>query len=106
MHRGMTFVPGARRKKTGRVIYWGRVVYAGWLKGFGNTVIVDHTKNDFTLYAHLDEVKVKVGDQLKSRQPIGVIGSSGSLEGVKLYFELRIDGKPVNPRKWFVPRLR
>ncbi len=103
MHRGIDMVVGKtkRASKKVRVIYWGRVVYAGWLKGFGKTIIVDHTKNDYTLYAHLSRIDVKVDDVLKSRQPIGLIGRSASLQGEHLYFELRIDGKPVNPKKWF-----
>jgi murein DD-endopeptidase MepM/ murein hydrolase activator NlpD len=101
MHRGVTMIPGKRGYRRVRVIYWGRVVFAGWLKGFGNTIIVDHTKNDYTLYAHLDRMDVKVGDVLKSREVIGLLGASGSLEGEKLYFELRIDGKPVDPARWF-----
>jgi len=103
MHRGIDFVVGTGRRSTKkvRVIYWGRVAFAGWLKGFGNTVIVDHTKNDYTLYAHLSRIGVKKGDILKSREVIGRIGASGSLDGERLYFELRIDGKTVNPKKWF-----
>lgn len=101
-HRGLRIVPGRKKVRTVRVIYWGKVVYAGWLRGYGNTVIVDHTKGDYTLYAHLSAVKVKVDDVLKSRQEIGVMGRSGSLDGkLGLYFELRLSGKPVNPRSWF-----
>lgn len=101
MHRGMTFEIGKKGVNKVRVVYWGRVVYAGPLKGFGNTVIVDHTKRDYTLYAHLKHLDVKVGDVIKSREVIGTVGKSGSFDGQKLYFELRMDGKPVNPRKWF-----
>ena len=101
-HRGLRIVPGRKRVRTVRVIYWGRVVYSGWLRGYGNTVIVDHTKGDYTLYAHLSRVKVQVGDVLKSRQEIGIMGRSGALDGkVALYFELRLSGKPVNPIYWF-----
>ena len=101
-HRGLRIVPGRKRIRKVRVIYWGRVVYAGWLRGYGNTIIVDHTKGDYTLYAHLADVKVKEGDVLKSRQEIGIMGRSGALDGeMGLYFELRLSGKPVNPISWF-----
>jgi len=100
LQRGIDIVPGRKGVRTVRNIYWGRVVYAGWLKGYGQTVIVDHTKGDYTLYAHLAKVIVKKGDMLKSRQAIGKLGRSGSLEGEHLYFELRMGGKPVDPLKW------
>lgn len=101
MHRGIRFVPGRKDLRTVRVIYWGRVVFAGRLRGFGQTIIVDHTKRDYTLYGNLAEIDVEKGDVLKSRQAIGKMGKSGPLEEEHLYFELRIDGKPENPDKWF-----
>ena len=101
MHRGVDIVPGRKGDRAVRVIYWGRVVYAGWLKGYGNTIIVDHTQGDYTMYAHLEKVDVRVGDVLESRQTIGVLGRSGSLDGEHLYFELRLGGKPVDPVPWF-----
>lgn len=100
-HRGIDFVPGKIGDKTVRSIYWGKVVFAGVLRGYGNTVILDHTKRDYTLYAHLAKMSVKPGDVVKSRQKIGVLGESGSFEGEKLYFELRIDGQPIDPHGWF-----
>ncbi len=101
LHRGMDVVPGKKGDKTVRCIYWGKVVYAGWLKGYGNTVIVDHTQGDYTMYAHLERIDVRVGDVLASRDSIGVLGKSGSLDGERLYFELRLGGKPVDPVPWF-----
>jgi septal ring factor EnvC (AmiA/AmiB activator) len=101
MHRGIDIVPGRKGDKEVRCIYWGRVVYAGWLKGYGNTVIVDHTQGDYTLYAHLERIDVKVGDVLESRQALGVLGKTGSFESERLYFELRLAGKPVDPVPWF-----
>lgn len=101
MHRGIDMVPGRRGNRMVRGIYWGRVAYAGWLRGYGHTVILDHTKGDYSLYAHLSQIDVAVGDVLKSRDTIGVIGKSGALGGEHLYFELRIGGNPVDPVKWF-----
>ncbi len=100
-HRGIDLVPGKGGEKNVRVIYTGRVVYAGWLKGYGNTVIVDHTQQDYTLYAHLRSVDVTVGEVLKSRQHLGVAGDTGPLERDSLYFEIRINGEPVDPAPWF-----
>jgi murein DD-endopeptidase MepM/ murein hydrolase activator NlpD len=101
MHRGMEYLPARRRSKDVRSIYWGKVVHAGWLRGYGNTVIVDHTEGDYTLYAHLKTMNVKKGDLVKTREAVGSVGSTGSLKGERLYFELRIAGKPVNPARWF-----
>lgn len=101
MHRGMDVVPGRKGEKQVRVIYWGKVVYAGWLKGYGNTIIVDHTQGDYTMYAHLERIDVKVGDMLESRQQVGILGKSGALGDARLYFELRLGGKPVDPVPWF-----
>ncbi|HIA03014.1 MAG TPA: M23 family metallopeptidase, partial [Myxococcales bacterium] len=100
MHRGMDYVPSKRRGKNVRAVYWGKVVHAGWLRGYGNTIILDHTEGDYTLYAHLKTMKVKKGDLVKTREKLGTVGSSGSLKGEHLYFELRIAGKPVNPARW------
>ena len=100
-HNGIDVVPGRTGNRRVRAIYWGKIVHAGWLRGFGKTVIVDHTRNDYTLYAHLKRIAVKVGDIVKSRQALGVMGATGSLDGERLYFELRKAGKPVNPMPWF-----
>jgi septal ring factor EnvC (AmiA/AmiB activator) len=101
MHRGMDMVPGRNNNRKIRAIFMGKVVYAGWLRGYGNTVIIDHTKNDYTLYGHLKKMNVVVGDIVETRQMIGLLGSSGSLTGERLYFELRLNGEPENPVPWF-----
>ncbi len=107
VRRGVTLIPGTRRwggrSKVRRIraIYTGRIVHSGWLRGYGNTVIIDHSRGDYTLYAHMDKVLVKKGDIVKSNQTVGSLGASGSLKGEGLYFEIRIEGKPVNPVPWF-----
>ena len=99
-HRGLTFTPGKKGAHTVYPAFPGKVVFAGWLRGYGNTIIVEHTGKDFTLYAHLDEMFVSEGDMV-SRKRIGTLGKSGSLQGEQLYFELRLDGRPVDPSPWF-----
>jgi len=101
MHRGLEIVPNRDKTLKVRAIFTGKVVYAGWLRGYGNTVIIDHTQNDYTLYGHLKKLSVQVDDIVETRQNIGVMGSSGSLSGERLYFELRINGEPINPAGWF-----
>ncbi|ECH9276471.1 M23 family peptidase, partial [Salmonella enterica subsp. enterica] len=70
-----------------------------WWSGYGNTVIVDHGDSVWTLYAHIrnNGIKVKKGDTVKRGQKIAEVGSTGTATGNNLHFEVRIDGKPVDP---------
>jgi murein DD-endopeptidase MepM/ murein hydrolase activator NlpD len=78
----------------------GKVVFAGWSGGYGNCVRIKH-KNDFeTLYGHLSKVSVKVGQQITIGQSIGLVGSTGHSTGNHLHYEVRKNGKPVNPVKF------
>jgi septal ring factor EnvC (AmiA/AmiB activator) len=83
-----------------RSVFKGNVVYAEWLKGYGNMVIIDHGENYYTLYAHLQEMFRKKGDTVDTGEVIATMGDTGSLKGVRLHFELRHHGKPVNPLEW------
>ena len=64
-------------------------------------IIIDHGKNYYTVYAHLEEVFKAKGDDVESGEVIATVGDTGSLTGAKLYFEVRHHGKPVNPLPWF-----
>ena len=64
-------------------------------------MIVDHGGGYYTLYGHLSELKVSVGEEVEADRVIGLVGDSGSLEGSALYFEIRHHGKPVDPGPWF-----
>jgi murein hydrolase activator len=85
-------------------VYAGHVVYSGWFKGYGNLIILDHDNEYFTLYAHVADMVVKEGDDVKQGQRIGTVGDTGSLEGPRLYFEVRYQGKPQNPEQWLRQR--
>lgn len=85
-----------------RAVADGLVVHARRFEGFGRLLIVDHGDNYHSLYAHLKGVTVEVGDSVQRGQTVAISGASGSLEGPKLYFELRHDGKPIDPASWFV----
>jgi septal ring factor EnvC (AmiA/AmiB activator) len=85
-------------------VYAGRVLYTGWFRGYGNLIIVDHGNEYYTLYAHAAEVKVKEGDDITQGQAIGTVGDTGSLQGPRLYFEVRHEGKPQDPAQWLRPR--
>jgi septal ring factor EnvC (AmiA/AmiB activator) len=79
----------------------GQVAFAGWFRGYGNLVIVDHGDGFHTLYAHLAAVAVKVGETVAAEQLVGLVGDTGSLKGAYLYFEIRANGKPLDPMPWF-----
>jgi septal ring factor EnvC (AmiA/AmiB activator) len=78
----------------------GRVVHAGWFKGYGNLIIVDHGGGYHTLVAHLATMRTAMGEDVEAGEVLGTVGDSGSLKGPYLYFELREKGKPVDPRPW------
>ena len=75
----------------------GKVVYADRFMGYGNLVLVDHLDGYYSLYGHLAEMLVNTGDEIAGGRIIGRVGESGSLSGPILHFELRKDGKPVDP---------
>lgn len=81
----------------------GRVVYAGGgLSGYGKLLIIKHNETFLSAYAHNDEISVKEGDVVKAGQRIADMGSSGT-DRVKLHFEIRSEGSPVDPLK-FLPK--
>jgi len=85
-------------------VFGGHVVYTGWFKGYGNLIILDHDNEYYTLYAHVAEILVKEGDDVRQGQRIGTVGDTGSLEGPRLYFEVRFQGKPQDPEQWLRQR--
>src|SRR5260221_7922375 len=81
----------------------GRVVYADWLRGFGNLLILDHGSRFMSLYANNDGLLRKVGESVRGGDPSGHVGASGDNVESGLYFELRRDGKPFDPLGWVAP---
>jgi septal ring factor EnvC (AmiA/AmiB activator) len=81
-------------------VYPGQVVYTGWFRGYGNLIIVDHGGEYYTVYAHAADIRVTEGDDVKQGQIIGTVGDTGSLQGPRLYFEVRHEGKPQDPAQW------
>jgi murein DD-endopeptidase MepM/ murein hydrolase activator NlpD len=107
---GMRYHPILRRRKlhTGddiaagygssiKAAKGGRVLYSGWKKGYGNTVIIDHGDGVTTLYGHASKLDVKAGQPVKGGQTIANVGSTGYSTGPHLHFEVRKNGKPINP---------
>ncbi len=85
-----------------RAVAVGIVRFAGWFRGYGRIVIVDHGEGFHTISGHLDEIHVTVGTPVEEGEPLGTVGETGSLGGPGLYFELRRDGEPVDPEPWLL----
>ena len=83
-----------------RSVFQGKVLYSSWFKTYGNMIIIDHGKNYYTVYAHLEETFKAKGDDVETGEVIATVGDTGSMIGAKLYFEVRHHGKPVNPMPW------
>lgn len=80
-----------------RAVLIGEVVIAGWRNGFGNTVVLNHFDGYTTLYAHLSKISVSVGQEVDHGERIGSVGSTGWSTGPHLHFEIRINGRAVDP---------
>lgn len=83
-----------------RAVHGGTVLYRGWLRGYGNLVILDHGQGYYTLYAHASEVTVEEGERVKAEQGIARVGETGSVDGPRLYFEVRYQGRAEDPQVW------
>jgi len=90
----------AAPKQPVKAVAAGRVVYADWLRGFGNLLIIDHGQGYMSLYGNNETLYKQVGDNLRGGDIIATVGSSGGNEDSGLYFELRFEGKPFDPNKW------
>lgn len=78
----------------------GVVVFADWMRGYGQLVVVDHGDETHTLAAHLGELMAAVGDRVEQGQTLGTVGDTGSLTGSMLYFEIRRRGAAEDPVPW------
>ena len=78
----------------------GRVIFADWLRGFGNLLIIDHGLGYMSLYGNNETLYKQLGDELQAGDTIAAVGNSGGNENYGLYFELRHEGIPLDPAKW------
>lgn len=78
----------------------GQVIFADWLRGFGNLMILNHGNNYMSLYGNNEAIYKRVGNQVRSGDTIAAVGNSGGNPESGLYFELRHQGKPFNPITW------
>ena len=97
--KGVEF--GAPAGESVRSVAPGAVRFAGWFRGYGRIVIVDHGEGYFSVSGHLDEMFVEAGDLVGTGDTLGTVGETGSLAGPSLYFELRAQGEPLDPAGWF-----
>ncbi len=107
--QGDIFSPKGRERGIGikapegtkiRAIFKGKVAYAGWFKGYGNLLIIDHGGGYHTVAAHASRLLKKVGDEVSTGEVVALVGSTASIEGPMLYFEIRYHGKAENPTTW------
>ena len=95
-HAGLDF-----KGPTGAAVYSaarGKVAFVGRRPGYGNAVEIDHGNGLRTRYAHLSAFRARAGDPVAAGQVIGAVGSTGRSTGPHLHFEVRLHGRPVNPR--------
>lgn len=78
----------------------GKVIFSGWVNGYGNTVIIDHGSSIMTLYAHNDKLVCRAGVNVKKGDVIAYSGNTGNSTGPHLHFEVRKNGSSVNPLDW------
>ena len=91
---------GAAPRVAVRAVFQGTVLFSQWFKGYGNLIILDHGDRVFSLYGNLSAPAVAVGDRIATGQAIAGVGDSEDTESGYLYFEIRHDNKPENPREW------
>lgn len=84
----------------------GVVTKAGWQGGYGNMIEIDHGNGLATRFGHLSKIGVAVGDEITRGTVIGFVGSTGRSTGPHLHYELRIDDRPINPRRFLPPEIR
>jgi murein hydrolase activator len=90
----------ARQGAPVRAVAPGRVAYVGWLRGYGNLLILDHGSGYHTVVAHLARFMAEPGARVGAGAELGVVGDTGSLKGPYLYFEVRKNGIAVDPAAW------
>lgn len=82
----------------------GDCIYSGWLNGLGNIVVIDHGRGYLSLYGNNQKLKISSGNSVHKGDAIAVVGNSGNLKTNSLYFEIRYEGIPVDPKRWLGKR--
>ena len=97
-HKGI-FIKGPIGAEV-KAIFPGRVDFSGWLKGYGQIIVINHGSRFFTLSAQLSQRDKEKGEMVKEGEVIGLLGQTGSLQGPSLYFEIRRKGENLDPINW------
>jgi murein DD-endopeptidase MepM/ murein hydrolase activator NlpD len=95
LHTGIDFAVGYGTPI--RAADSGMVIYATWMSGYGNVIIIDHGRGISTLYAHQSSLAAGSGALVSRGQVVGYVGSTGFSTGPHLHFEVRVNGDPVDP---------
>jgi septal ring factor EnvC (AmiA/AmiB activator) len=82
----------------------GQVVFADWLRGFGNLMVIDHGEGFLSVYGNNESLLRNVGDRVAVGDVVAAVGNTGGNEQTGLYFELRFQGRPFDPLKWVAAR--
>ena len=98
MHTGID-IDGNRGDPV-RAAHDGEVLYTGWLRGYGQVVILDHGGDHTTVYAHLSGINVSENSRVKTGDLIGRVGNTGITTGYHLHFEVRVNGNTVDPMRY------
>ena len=104
MHTGVDIAGSGCNGKNVVAAADGKVITAGWISGYGYTVMIDHGGGIVTLYAHSQKLLVKKGDTVKAGDAIMLVGSTGYATGPHLHFEVRVNGKYVNPLDGYIKK--
>lgn len=104
MHTGVDIAGAGCNGKNVVAAADGKVITAGWISGYGYTVMIDHGGGIVTLYAHSQKLLVKKGDTVKAGDVIMLVGSTGYATGPHLHFEVRVNGKYVNPLDGYIKK--
>jgi murein DD-endopeptidase MepM/ murein hydrolase activator NlpD len=80
----------------------GEVIYSGWWDGYGKAVVIDHGRGYTTVYGHMSRIYMQAGQKVEKNQVIGLVGSTGFSTGPHLHFEIRYNGKPVDPLAYLI----
>jgi hypothetical protein len=81
----------------------GAVIQAGWEAGYGNVVVIDHGFGIVTKFAHASRILVRVGDKVTRGELIAQVGNTGLSTGPHLHYEVHVNGRPVDPRRYILP---
>lgn len=101
-HRGISLAMS--EKSPVHAVSWGRVVHSNVLRGYGHVLIIYHGEDYYSLYAFLNDVSVRVGQEVEKDERLGSAGFYPKVNGPGLYFELRFRQNPVNPKHWLAAK--